>query len=60
MLRYRGPRAALAQVQELDAFPKIPESYSETSVQGGAISICTFVLILILVVSELRFFFDSR
>lgn len=60
MLRYRGSKAALTQVKELDAFPKIPESYAETSVSGGALSICTFVLIFILVIFEIIFFFDSK
>lgn len=60
MLRYRGPRPTLAQVKELDAFPKIPDTYSETSARGGAISVCTFLLIFVLVVSEIRFYLDSR
>nr|XP_039270689.1 endoplasmic reticulum-Golgi intermediate compartment protein 2-like [Styela clava] len=60
MLRHRGPRTVLTTVKELDAFPKIPESYSETSARGGAISICTFLLIFILVISEVGFFLDTR
>lgn len=62
MLRHRGTRAAtvLTTVKELDAFPKIPESYSQTTARGGVISICTFLLILTLVFSEIRFFLDTR
>lgn len=60
MLRYRGPKAALSQVKELDAFPKIPETYTKSSAHGGVLSIVTFVFILVLLISEIRYFLDTR
>lgn len=49
-------KQALKAVKELDAFPKVPESYVETSARGGGLSILTFVLIGILVLSEISYY----
>lgn len=42
--------------KELDAFPKVPESYQETSTSGGTVSILTFLFIGVLVVSEFMYY----
>lgn len=60
MLRYRGPRPTLSHVKALDAFPKIPETYTESSARGGVLSIVTFAIIIFLTLSEIRFFLDTR
>lgn len=46
----------LKVVKELDAFPKVPESYQETSISGGGISIVVFIIILLLVISEIGYY----
>ncbi|KAG1657247.1 Endoplasmic reticulum-Golgi intermediate compartment protein 2 [Nymphon striatum] len=58
MLRRR--RSTLKSVKELDAFPKVPESYKKNTATGGTISIFCFILILILVISEINFFLKSN
>jgi len=61
MLRYRRPsKKTIETVKALDAFPKIPESYVETSASGAAISILTSLLIVFLVISEVGYFLDTR
>ncbi|XP_070567159.1 endoplasmic reticulum-Golgi intermediate compartment protein 2-like [Ptychodera flava] len=57
MLRRR--KQTLKVVKELDAFPKVPENYQEKSSSGGTVSILTFSLIAILVISEIRYFLDT-
>lgn len=52
--------SALKAVKELDAFPKIPESYTETTASGGTISILSYVLIVILVISEIRYYSETQ
>lgn len=59
MLRNRGKRT-LKGVKELDAFPKIPESYVETSPVGGILSLLTLVIIIILIYAEMSYFLSSR
>ncbi|XP_064634908.1 endoplasmic reticulum-Golgi intermediate compartment protein 2-like isoform X2 [Lineus longissimus] len=49
----------LKAVKELDAFPKVPDSYQETTVAGGGVSIVTFLVITILVISEIRYYSNS-
>lgn len=49
-------KTALKVVKELDAFPKVPESYKETTASGGGLSILTFMLIVIMVVSEIQYY----
>ncbi|CAH0545850.1 unnamed protein product [Brassicogethes aeneus] len=58
MLRYRGSK--LAKVKKLDMFPKIEETYKETSRVGGTFSLVSFVLIGWLVYSEIRYYLDSK
>ncbi|XP_077994203.1 endoplasmic reticulum-Golgi intermediate compartment protein 2-like [Glandiceps talaboti] len=57
MLRRR--KTTLKAVKELDAFPKVPENYQETSTSGGTVSIVTFSLIAVLIVSETRYYMDT-
>ncbi|XP_046862254.1 endoplasmic reticulum-Golgi intermediate compartment protein 2-like [Xenia sp. Carnegie-2017] len=49
-------RKTLKVIQELDAFPKVSESYQKTTASGGTVSILTFVFIGILVISELQYY----
>lgn len=50
----------LKVVKELDAFPKVPESYKETTATGGGVSILTFLIIIILVISEIIYYSESE
>jgi len=53
-------RRVLATVKELDAFPKVPETYKEPSTAGrGTLSAATFLLIAFLVLSEIGYHMDS-
>ncbi|XP_065649743.1 endoplasmic reticulum-Golgi intermediate compartment protein 2 [Hydra vulgaris] len=45
--------------KDLDAFPKIPESYQETSASGGTVSILVFLFISMLVISEFIYYSGS-
>ncbi|GFO39627.1 endoplasmic reticulum-Golgi intermediate compartment protein 2-like [Plakobranchus ocellatus] len=53
-------KQALKAVKELDAFPKVPESYVETSAKGGGLSIVTFILIFILILSEVSYYANTE
>uniref|UniRef100_A0A673IME4 Endoplasmic reticulum-Golgi intermediate compartment protein n=1 Tax=Sinocyclocheilus rhinocerous TaxID=307959 RepID=A0A673IME4_9TELE len=52
-------RNTLNLVKELDAFPKVPESYVETSAFGGTVSLIVFILMALLTISEFFVFQDS-
>ncbi|XP_060520120.1 endoplasmic reticulum-Golgi intermediate compartment protein 2 [Cylas formicarius] len=56
--RYRGSR--LNKVKKLDIFPKIEETYKETSSVGGTFSIISFALIIWLVYSETSYYLNSK
>ncbi|CAG9855773.1 unnamed protein product [Phyllotreta striolata] len=58
MLRYRGSR--LSKVKKLDMFPKVEETFKETSSVGGTFSIMSFLIITFLVYSEINYYFDSK
>lgn len=45
-------KKALTLVRELDAFPKVPESYVESSASGGTVSLIAFTLMAILAFLE--------
>lgn len=49
-------RKHLKVIQELDAFPKVPESYQKTTASGGTVSILTFLFIGILIISEFQYY----
>lgn len=55
-LRQRKELTPLKVIKELDAFPKVPENYQKSSASGGTVSILSFVLIAVLVVSEVQFY----
>lgn len=52
----RSEEEAFRAFKELDAFPKVPASYKSTSATGAGLSILTFILIVILTVSEVRYY----
>ncbi|XP_034939181.1 endoplasmic reticulum-Golgi intermediate compartment protein 2 [Chelonus insularis] len=58
MLRKRNVN--LKTVKELDAFPKVPETYINKSAVGGTCSFITFCIIIVLVISEIRYFLNPR
>lgn len=60
MLRYRGSKKILTKVKELDAFPKVPEEYVDSTPVGGTLSILTFFFILWLIYSEVTYYLDSN
>ncbi|XP_028411434.1 endoplasmic reticulum-Golgi intermediate compartment protein 2-like isoform X2 [Dendronephthya gigantea] len=49
-------RKHLKVIQDLDAFPKVPESYQKTTASGGTVSILTFLFIGILIISEFQYY----
>lgn len=52
----RNRKQTLKVLKELDAFPKVPENYQQTSASGGSVSILIFVFITILVISEFWYY----
>lgn len=52
----RNRKQTLKVLKELDAFPKVPENYQETSASGGSVSIIIFLFIGILVTSEFWYY----
>lgn len=42
--------------KEFDAFPKVPDTYQETSTSGGTVSILVFLFLTILVISEFSYY----
>lgn len=43
-------------VTDLDAFPKVPETYVEQTASGASVAIVTFLLVVLLVGSEINYF----
>eukprot|EP00058_Branchiostoma_floridae_P022709 XP_002608199.1 hypothetical protein BRAFLDRAFT_90361 [Branchiostoma floridae] len=58
-MRRLNRKQTLKVVKEMDAFPKVPESYVQTSTSGATVSILSFVLIGILVLSELIYYSET-
>uniref|UniRef100_A0AAQ5ZFR1 Endoplasmic reticulum-Golgi intermediate compartment protein n=1 Tax=Amphiprion ocellaris TaxID=80972 RepID=A0AAQ5ZFR1_AMPOC len=52
-------RKALSLVKELDAFPKVSESYVETSASGGTVSLIAFSAMALLAVLEFFVYRDT-
>ncbi|CAH3157369.1 unnamed protein product [Porites lobata] len=52
----RNRKQTLKVLKELDAFPKVPENYQQTTASGGSVSILTFLFLGILVVSEFWYY----
>lgn len=44
-------------VTELDAFPKVPETYVEYTASGAYVAVLTFFLVVLLIYSELNYYF---
>uniref|UniRef100_A0A1B6KXN3 Endoplasmic reticulum vesicle transporter C-terminal domain-containing protein n=1 Tax=Graphocephala atropunctata TaxID=36148 RepID=A0A1B6KXN3_9HEMI len=59
MVRQRK-KISLDTVRELDSFPKLPETFVETSRVGGTFSIITCGLISWLIYSEISYYLQSR
>ncbi|CAB3225537.1 unnamed protein product [Arctia plantaginis] len=60
MLRYRGKKKVIDRVKELDAFPKVPEEYVDSTSVGGTFSVITFFIIMWLIYSEVSYYLDSN
>ena len=55
-MRRVNRRKTLSAVRDFDAFPKVPEDYIKKSVRGGSLSLLSFSLIALLVVSEFIYY----
>ncbi|XP_069133308.1 LOW QUALITY PROTEIN: endoplasmic reticulum-Golgi intermediate compartment protein 2-like [Argopecten irradians] len=53
-------KQALKVVKELDAFPKVPDDYKKTTPTGGGVSIVVFIIIAILVMSEVAYYASTQ
>ncbi|KAJ3612458.1 hypothetical protein NHX12_020733 [Muraenolepis orangiensis] len=58
-MRRLSKRKTLSLVKELDAFPKVPESYVQTSASGGTVSLLAFSAMAILAVLEFFVYRDT-
>ncbi|KAM6385238.1 endoplasmic reticulum-Golgi intermediate compartment protein 2 isoform 2-T4 [Alca torda] len=58
-MRRLNRKKTLNLMKELDAFPKVPESYVETSVSGGTVSLIAFTTIAFLTVMEFTVYRDT-
>ncbi|XP_057273780.1 endoplasmic reticulum-Golgi intermediate compartment protein 2 isoform X1 [Pezoporus wallicus] len=58
-MRRLNRKKTLNLVKELDAFPKVPESYVETSASGGTVSLIAFTTIAFLTVMEFMVYRDT-
>uniref|UniRef100_UPI0037E971F4 endoplasmic reticulum-Golgi intermediate compartment protein 2-like n=1 Tax=Semicossyphus pulcher TaxID=241346 RepID=UPI0037E971F4 len=58
-MRRLTKKKALTLVKELDAFPKVPESYVESSASGGTVSLLAFTLMAILAFLEFFVYRDT-
>ncbi|XP_041111078.1 endoplasmic reticulum-Golgi intermediate compartment protein 2-like isoform X2 [Polyodon spathula] len=52
MMRRLNRKKALHLVQELDGFPKVPQSYVETTASGGTVSLIAFTTMAVLAILE--------
>lgn len=55
-----GKKVGLRTIKELDSFTKVSESYTQSSVSGGTISVISFTLIAVLVISEIVHYTSGR
>ncbi|XP_003972818.2 endoplasmic reticulum-Golgi intermediate compartment protein 2-like isoform X1 [Takifugu rubripes] len=58
-MRRQMRRRALSSLKELDAFPKVSESYVETSATGGTVSLIAFSSMALLAVLEFFVYRDT-
>ncbi|KAK6313281.1 endoplasmic reticulum-Golgi intermediate compartment protein 2 [Coregonus clupeaformis] len=59
MRRLVSRKKALTLVKELDAFPKVPESYVETTASGGTVSLIAFTAMALLAFLEFFVYRDT-
>nr|ACN10210.1 Endoplasmic reticulum-Golgi intermediate compartment protein 2 [Salmo salar]ACN12565.1 Endoplasmic reticulum-Golgi intermediate compartment protein 2 [Salmo salar] len=59
MRRLVSRKKALTLVKELDAFPKVPESYVETTATGGTVSLIAFTAMALLAFLEFFVYRDT-
>lgn len=50
----------LKHVENLDVFPKIDEEYKQATASGGTVTIICFIIIIILVYTEIRYYSSSQ
>uniref|UniRef100_A0A3Q3WI45 Endoplasmic reticulum-Golgi intermediate compartment protein n=1 Tax=Mola mola TaxID=94237 RepID=A0A3Q3WI45_MOLML len=58
-MRRLTKKKALTLVKELDAFPKVPESYVESTASGGTVSLIAFALMAVLAFLEFFVYRDT-
>ncbi|XP_029908795.1 endoplasmic reticulum-Golgi intermediate compartment protein 2 [Myripristis murdjan] len=58
-MRRLTKKKALTLVKELDAFPKVPESYVETTASGGTVSLIAFIFMAVLAFLEFFVYRDT-
>lgn len=58
-MRRLTKKKALSLVKELDAFPKVPDSYVETSAAGGTVSLIAFTFMAVLAFLEFFVYRDT-
>ncbi|KAL7976265.1 hypothetical protein Chor_002484 [Crotalus horridus] len=58
-MRRLNRKKTLNLVKELDAFPKIPDSYIETSTSGGTVSLIAFTTMALLTIMEFTVYRDT-
>ncbi|XP_028673847.1 endoplasmic reticulum-Golgi intermediate compartment protein 2 [Erpetoichthys calabaricus] len=58
-MRRLNRKKALNLVKELDAFPKVPESYVETTASGGTVSLLAFASMAVLALLEFLVYRDT-
>ncbi|KAM9815374.1 endoplasmic reticulum-Golgi intermediate compartment protein 2 [Syngnathus typhle] len=58
-MRRLSKKKALTLVRELDAFPKVPESYVESSASGGTVSLIAFSAMAVLAFLEFFVYRDT-
>ncbi|XP_043407342.1 endoplasmic reticulum-Golgi intermediate compartment protein 2 isoform X1 [Chelonia mydas] len=58
-MRRLNRKKTLNLMKELDAFPKVPESYVETSTSGGTVSLIAFTAMALLTVLEFMVYRDT-
>ncbi|XP_065161630.1 endoplasmic reticulum-Golgi intermediate compartment protein 2-like [Atheta coriaria] len=57
-IRFRGSK--VSKLKELDLFPKVEDTYKETSKVGGTLSLVSFSIIAWLIYSEIKYYMDSK
>uniref|UniRef100_A0A8C8SIS8 Endoplasmic reticulum-Golgi intermediate compartment protein n=1 Tax=Pelusios castaneus TaxID=367368 RepID=A0A8C8SIS8_9SAUR len=58
-MRRLNRKKTLNLVKELDAFPKVPESYVESSTSGGTVSLIAFTIMALLTILEFMVYRDT-